>query len=213
MSNVRLVVAVLSHPPPSSPPPSQSSALISTTPLSKMAHKDPSPERAAKRATNNKKSVAEIVAEMGRRKRASQKTPETVEKAEEAKKANVAVVAKIPRELLPTQDVVSSLHFYPSDSPKTSKSEPAKDKVDAPAPTQSSRRSKLESEKLALAQKLSQGEITPAEYERAMCLLWDRPKLSADGEWVIIGSDGPSDENENTVDDSNQQNGGRCGLM
>lgn len=59
-----------------------------------MAHKDPSPERAAKRATNNKKAVAEIVTEMGRRKRASQKTPETVEKAEEAKKANVAVVAK-----------------------------------------------------------------------------------------------------------------------
>lgn len=178
-----------------------------------MAHKDPSPERAAKRAMNNKKAVAEIVTEMGRRKRAFQKTPETVEKAEEAKRPTLPLSQRQPKELLPTLDVVSSLHFYPSDSPKTSKSEPTKDKVDAPAPSPSSRRSKLESEKLALAQKLSKGEITPAEYERAMCLLWDRPKLCADREWAIIGSDGPSDENKNTVDDSYQQNGGRCVLM
>ncbi|KAK0726224.1 hypothetical protein B0T21DRAFT_350387 [Apiosordaria backusii] len=101
-------------------------------------------------------------------------------------KADVTIVAKTPKELLPTQDVVSSLHFYSSSS---TKSTPESVKATAPAcptPTPPSQRWKLDNRKLALAQQLSKGEITAEEYERAMCLLWDRPKLSAEGDWVMI---------------------------
>ncbi|KAK0671684.1 hypothetical protein QBC41DRAFT_49313 [Cercophora samala] len=173
----------------------QRSTWFTTTQPLKMALDDPPSKNCSMHQRKNEQAIKEIATEMKRRRQASQKSRQTLEKPE---KANIAAVAETPKEMVPTQHVV--------------KSEPAE--ADAPVSSESSRRSKLESKKSSLAEKLSKGEITPAEYERAMCLLWDRPKLSEDGEWVIVGSEGPSDdESENSVDDSEQSKGGGCVLM